>query len=104
MTDVKDEERVLTVHYLWSTIRRDLVCLLVPPFVPSFDPRNALAGPLQNQDVVHIRETGNSCVDDSLGGDRFATTTTFISGDDHTASTIENSLAERLGAEPGKDH
>lgn len=104
LTHIKDEERVLTIHDFWSAVRRNLVHLLVPPFVPSFNPRNALAGPLQNQDVLHFNDTSNSCVDDSLGSDRFATTTTFISGNDNSASTIENALAESLGAESGKDH
>jgi len=104
LTHIKDEETVLTIHDLRSAVRRNLVYLLVPPFVPSFNPRNAFAGPLQNQDVLHLRDTGNGCVDDSLSGDRFATTTTLISGNDNSASTIENALAERLGAESSKDH
>ena len=76
----------------------------MPPFVPSFNPRDGLAGPLQNQDVFHERDTGNSSIDDSLSGDRLATTTSFIGGDDHSASAIDNSVAESLGAESGEDH
>ena len=49
-------------------------------------------------------EIGNSCIDDGLGGDRLATATAFVGGDDDSAATVDHSLAEGLGAETGKDY
>src|SRR5258708_285177 len=95
---------MLAAQDLRRAISRNLVRLLVPPFVPSFSPGDTLAGPLQDQDVVHSGDIGNSCIDDGLGGDRLATTTSFIRGNDNSASTIEDSLSESLGAKSGKDH
>ena len=75
----------------------------MPPFVPSFGPGDGLAGALQHQNVLNKRDFGDSCIDDGLGGDGLATTATFVGGDDDAAAAIEHSVAERLGAEAGKD-
>ena len=54
--------------------------------------------------MFHKGDIGNGRVDDGFSGDRLATTASFISCDDNSASTIEDSLSESLGAESGKDH
>ena len=75
----------------------------MPPRISAFNPINCLAGTLEDQ---HVFDTGallKRGIDNSLCGNGLPTALSLIGSNDHPASAVHDSFAERLGAKPSED-
>ena len=103
-THIENEQRVLRAHDLRWAVRGNLLGFLMPPKVPSLSPRNLPTSPLQNKDLLHNPiSTLKSRINNSFSSNSLATTTTFVSRDQHTRLAILDTITERFGRETGEN-
>lgn len=100
---VEEEERVLRSHGLGREVVGPLLNLLVPPEVTAGGPGDLGTSALVDEDVLDVRALLKSIVDNLLGADQLATSLALVGGDDNLAAGIDNTVAERVGRETGKD-
>lgn len=101
---VEQEQRVLGIHGLGSDVAGPLVDLLVPPNIASLLHRHVSAGALEDQTLAHIGALLEGIVDDLLGTNELATTLAFVGSDDDSGVSVDDTVAQRIGRETGKDN
>lgn len=85
----------------WTEVR-NLGCLLVPPLVPSFSPRDLISGPLQNENVFDIGAVVESTVHDLLNSNGLTAPTSLVCGDDDPRLAVIDTIAKGFGREPSE--
>ena len=100
---VEQEERVLRAHRLGGNVVGVLVDLLVPPPVSALRPGNLSTCALVDQAVADARALLEGLVDNLLGRNDLASTLALVSGDDDLALSIDDTVAQRVRRETGKD-
>ncbi len=93
---VEDEQGILGTHDLTWAERGNGCRLFVPPDIATLSPGNLTSSPLQHDNLLNLGAVLESSVNNSLGGDRLSSTSTFISGDDNARTTVVDTVTERL--------
>ncbi len=100
---VEDEKGIFGSHDLRRAIARDLQCFFVPPLIPPFNPRDVMASPLEDENVLDQWALFKRRIDDGLGSNALSTSTTLIRCNDNTGLAVLNTITERFCRETCKD-
>lgn len=101
---VENEQWVLRCHDLGWTVVRHLSDLIMPPFIPSWGPRNLITSPLQNEDMLDFGTILQRGIDDHLGSNRLASPSAFITCDDNTRAAILHAITKGFRREASEDY
>lgn len=93
---VKDEERVFGGHDCGRAIRWYFGGFFVPPEISSLDPRNGVSSPSKDEDVFDYGALFDCSVDDGFGGDRLASASSLVRGDQHARTAVIYAVSEGL--------
>ena len=100
---VEQEQRVLGAHALWGDVAGVFVHLFVPPEISSLCERHLCASTLENQAVSDVGALLKGLVDDALCSNDLASTLALIGCDDDLGVGINDTIAQRVGGEAGKN-
>src|SRR5271154_2983291 len=100
---VEKEQGIFSVHDLRGTIRTLFNDFLMPPKITSLGPRNVSPSATENKNVPDVGTFLHRIVDDFLGANGFATTTSLVGSQDNTRVRIVDTIAQGFRRESCKD-
>ena len=100
---VKQEQRVFGIDGLGRQVVGVLLDLLVPPEVTAGSPGDLSTGTLVDEHAGNIGALLQSLVDNTLSTNDLTTTTALVCGDDDLGTSIQHTVAQRVGGETGED-
>jgi hypothetical protein len=101
---IEQEERIFRVYVGRSTVRASLGEFVVPPEVTTNGKWNLCACATKDKNVFHRGSVLQSLIYNTLGSNALTTTTTLISGEDNTCTSIVDTVTKRIGRETSKDN
>ena len=101
---VEDEQRVLGVHRLRSTVLADFAQRFVVPEVTPFDPRDLALGTLDHHHGGDVRAVGQGLFHVLLQRDVLAAAHAFVGGDHRTAIGVVDTVAQGIRGEATEYH
>ena len=76
----------------------------MPPFVATLCPGDGVSGPLEDEDVLDHGAFLESGIDDGLGSNCLAASSSLIGGYQNAGLAIQDAISERFGREAGEDN